>query len=129
VPETTAYSYRDDDGEVPVVDWLRALRRENRKAHAYCVARIRLLAEMEHEMRRPHADYLRDGVYELRTRTGRLNYRVLYFFHGRDVAVLAHGLTKKDAVPDADIERAIQRKKRYEREPERHRHVEELSDG
>ena len=129
MPETTVYFYKDDDGKVPVVDWLKDLRRQDRKAHAYCVARIRLLAEMGHELRRPHADYLRDGVYELRSRSGRVNYRVLYFFHGRDVAVLAHGLTKEDKVPDADIERAIERKKRYERDPAGHRHVEDISDG
>jgi phage-related protein len=84
---------------------------------------------MGHELRRPHADYLRGGIHELRSRVGRVHYRVLYFFHGRDVALLAHGLTKKDAVPEADIERAIQRKERYERDAEAHRHVEEISDG
>ena len=129
MPETVVYFYRDDDGKSPVVDWLKALRRENRKAHAHCVARLRLLAELGHELRRPHADYLRDGIYELRTRAGRVHYRVLYFFHGRDAAVLAHGLTKEDTVPAADIERAIQRKQRYEKSPETHRHVEEISDG
>ncbi len=129
MPATTVYFYKDNDGKVPVVDWLNKLRRENRKAHAYCVARIRLLAEMGHELRRPHADYLRDGIHELRTRTGRVNYRVLYFFHGRDVAVLAHGLTKEGLVPDADIERAIERKRRYERDPEGHRHMEVIDDG
>jgi phage-related protein len=93
------------------------------------VARIRLLAEMGHRLRRPHADYLRDGIYELRTRTGHVNYRLLYFFHGRDVAVLAHGLTKEDKVPEADIERAIQRRQRYEQDPAGHRHLEEIDDG
>ncbi len=129
VPDTAVYFYKDDDGTVPVLDWLKKLRRENRKAHAYCVARIRLLAEMGHELRRPHADYLREGVYELRTRGGRVNYRVPYFFHGRDVAVLAHGSTEEDKVPDTDIERAIQRKKRYEQDPDGHRYLEDTSDG
>lgn len=49
-----------------------------------------------------------------------VNYCILYFFHGQDAAVLAHALTKEDRVPDADIERATQRKRRYEQEPERH---------
>ncbi len=92
--ETNVYFYRDNDGKVPVLDWFKKLQRENRKAYAYCVARIRLLAEMGYELRRPHADYLRDGIYELRARVGRVNYRVLYFFHNRDTAILAHGLTK-----------------------------------
>lgn len=129
MPGTTVYFYKDDDGKVPVVDWLAKLRRENAKAHAYYVARIRLLAEMGHQLRRPHADYLRGGLYELRTRTGRVNYRVLYFFHGRDVAVLAHGLAKEDQVPNSDIERAMERKKRYEQDPEGHRYEEDLDDA
>lgn len=129
MPATTVYFYRADDGSAPVFEWLNDLLRQNRRAHASCVARIRLLAEMGHELRRPHADFLRNGVYELRARAGRVNHRVLYFFHGRDVAILAHALTKEDKVPDTDIERAIERKNRYERNPGRHRYSEDMGDG
>jgi hypothetical protein len=34
-------------------------------------------------------------------------YRLLYFFHGHDVVVLAPALTREDEVPKAGIERAI----------------------
>lgn len=64
---------------------------------------------------------LGDGINELRASSGRVNYRLLYFFHGRDIAIVAHGLTKERAVPKIDIERAVERKRRYEQEPERHR--------
>lgn len=128
MPSTVVYFYADDTGKAPVLEWLRKLLRQNRKAYACCVARIRLLAEMGHELRRPHADYLRDGIYELRTRVGRVNYRVLYFFQGREVAVLSHALTKEDEVPHADIERAVQRKGQYERHPDVHRYREDISD-
>ena len=129
MPSTVVHFYVDDSGKAPVLEWLRKLLRQNRKAFTYCVARIRFLAEMGHELRRPHADYLRDGIYELRTRVGRVNYRVLYFFHGREAAVLAHALTKEEKVPHADIERAVQRKKQYERHPDVHRYYEDISDG
>jgi phage-related protein len=76
------------------------------------VAVIRRLAFLGYELRRPQADYLRDGIYELRAKKGRVNYRVLYFFHGRNAALLAHALTKEDVVPDADIDRALVRKQR-----------------
>jgi hypothetical protein len=36
------------------------------------------------------------------------------------VAILAHGLTKDDEVPDINIERAIGRKKRFEANPKEH---------
>lgn len=74
--------------------------------------------------RRPTADTLRDGIYELRARKGRVNYRLLYFFHGRNVAIVAHALTKEDVVPPADIERALERKKSFEANPEKHTYTE-----
>jgi hypothetical protein len=30
------------------------------------------------------ADYLRDGIYELRPTFGGIHYRILYFFHGHE---------------------------------------------
>ncbi len=68
------------------------------------------LAALGHALRRPEADYLRDDIYELRARRGRVQYRTLYFFHGQRLAGLAHALTKEGQVPPADIERAIRRK-------------------
>jgi len=79
-----------------------------------------MLRQFGHELRRPQADLLRDGICELRAKRGRVNYRLLYFFHGRDVAVLAHSLTKEREVPAADIERAIARKVRFQKAPDAH---------
>ncbi|HUT93819.1 MAG TPA: type II toxin-antitoxin system RelE/ParE family toxin [Thermoguttaceae bacterium] len=121
MPQTEVFFYRDEDGTVPVYAWLQELAAEDRRAAAACIARLRLLEAFGHELRRPHADYLRDGIYELRARRGNVNYRILYFYHGQDVAILAHGLTKKKRVPPADIERAIERKQRYEQAPEEFR--------
>lgn len=56
----------------------------------------------------------------------RVNYRVLYFFHGRNVAVLVHALTKGAEVPAVGIERAIERKTYYENDPHGHTYEEEL---
>src|SRR4051794_33773657 len=98
MPATAVRFYREDDGTIPVRDWLAELVRRDPKAAANCVAVIRRLAEMGHELRRPQADYLRDGIYELRAKRGRVNYRILYFFHGRNVALLTHALTKEDRV-------------------------------
>lgn len=120
MPRTEVVFYRDERGQAPVVEWLRELRRKDRKAYAKCNARIRVLAQLGHELRRPMADYLRDGIHELRIRQGRVNYRILYFFYGQAVAILAHGLTKEDEVPNADIERAIQRKVAFAKDPTRH---------
>lgn len=42
-----------------------------------------------HELRRPEADFLRDGIYELRVSLQGQQYRMLYFFHGKVVAVVS----------------------------------------
>ena len=112
--------YQEADGEAPVVNWLRELLRTNERAWANCRARIELLAQSGHELRRPAADYLRDGIYELHAKQGHVQYRLLYFFHGRQVAILAHSLTKEDKIPVVDIERAIKRKKLFEANPKEH---------
>ena len=98
MPHADVYFYMSGDKTVPVLDWLRQLRQRDRRAYAKCVVRIQRLAQEGHALRRPEADYLRDGIYELRARQGRVNYRILYFFRGQNVVILAHGLTKEDEV-------------------------------
>jgi len=120
VPRTRLVFYKEADGSVPVKEWLEELRRTDRRGFAKCVERIQRLAALGYELRRPHADYLRDGIYELRARRGTVNLRVLYFFHGKDVAVLADGLTKNGKVPKVDIDRAIRRKQALEGDPAKH---------
>lgn len=76
--------------------------------------------ELGHELRRPEADYLRDGIYELRVRFRHTNHRMLYFFFGQQVVVLTHGLVKEREVPPGEIDRAVVRRKRFEEDPESH---------
>jgi hypothetical protein len=49
-----------------------------------------------------------------------VNYRILYFFHGHNVALLAHGLTKEKDIPKAELKRALERKARFEADSEQH---------
>jgi len=66
MPETNVVLYREDDGSVPVLEWLDSLEP---KAVDKCTVRLERLKELGHELRRPEADYPRDGIYELRGRT------------------------------------------------------------
>lgn len=120
MPRTNVYFYLELDKTVPVLDWLQQLRRQDRRGYAKCIVRIQRLAQEGHALRRPEADYLRDGIYELRARQGHVNYRILYFFHGQNVVILAHGLTKEGVLPDTDIERACRRKEAFEKSPQVH---------
>jgi hypothetical protein len=127
MPQTRLFFYQEGD-TVPVYEWLLALREKDRKALANCLAKIRLLAVEGYDLRRPHADYLRDGIYELRAKRGRVNYRILYFFHGQNVALLTHALTKEQRIPASQIDRALERKRRYEKDPSKHRAEVEITE-
>ena len=153
MPSTEVVFYRDDDGTVPVLDWLGGL---SLKARLKCLVRIERLRELGYDLRRPEADLLRDGVYELRVSLNHVQYRILYSFHTesdadrsegpktvsrgsvkhrpkksgqpvvrRTVAVLAHGLVKEGKVPGEEIERALARMRKFAAAPERHTFAEE----
>jgi phage-related protein len=117
MPQTEVVLYQEEDGKVPLVDWLDALPDEARDR---CLARLALLEEKGHELRRPHAENLGGGLYELRTKFYRVNYRILYFFHGRTVAVASHGLAKEGKLPPAEIERAREHRRKFKSDPDRH---------
>jgi hypothetical protein len=52
---------------------------------------------------------------------------MLYFFHDQR-AVISHGLTKEDMVPDREIELAISHRAQFAGDPERHTYKEQ-TDG
>ena len=90
------------------------------KAKVKCRLRIERLRELGHELRRPEADYLRNGIYELRFSLQGIQYRLLYFFYGNAAAVVSHGLVKERAVPHRDIEKAVERMERFNKDPRRY---------
>lgn len=45
------------------------------------------------------------------------------------MAILAHALTREAKLPDADIERAIQRKEAFEKNPKQHTYEEEAENA
>jgi len=114
MPNVEVICFREDDGTVPVLDWLLKLKP---KAQEKCMTRLDRLGALGHELRRPEAEYLRDGIHELRIGFEHVNYRILYFFHGRDAVVVSHGIMKERAVPPIEIERAIRRKAMYNADP------------
>jgi phage-related protein len=117
MPQIEVLIYREDDGTAPLVDWLASLQNEARNR---CLAKLTLLHQQGHELRRPHVENLGNGLYELRVKFFRVNYRMLYFFHGRDAAVVSHGLQKEAKVPPREIELAFDRRKKFLRDPDRH---------
>ncbi|MCG2773434.1 MAG: type II toxin-antitoxin system RelE/ParE family toxin [Desulfobacterales bacterium] len=89
------------------------------KVQDKCLVKIQRLEEQGYELRRPEADSLRDGIHELRVAFRRMQYRMLYFFHGQQ-AIISHGLKKESVVPSKEIDLAVERKARFENDPVKH---------
>jgi phage-related protein len=121
VSRTRVVLYREEDGSCPFLEWFVELPA---KVQDKCYVRLERLREIGHELRRPEADFLREGIYELRVGLQGVQYRILYFFHGAIAAVVSHGLVKERVVPPKEIDRAITRKKRFTANPERHTYEE-----
>jgi phage-related protein len=121
VPRTTVVFYCEEDGSCLFLEWFEKL---NTKAQDKCYLRLERLRELGHELRRPEADYLRDGIYELRVSIQGVHHRILYFFHGRTAAIVSHGLVKERMVPPKEIDRAVKRKMLFEQNPAKHTYEE-----
>jgi Uncharacterized protein conserved in bacteria len=121
MPKTEVILFQEN-GEAPLLEWLDG---QTKKARLKCLKRIERLGELGHELRRPEADLLRDGIYELRVGLSGVNYRMLYFFYGNKAVVISHGLTKERIVPPKEIDLALERKNRFESDPEGHSYQED----
>jgi phage-related protein len=117
VAGTRVVFYQEENGEVPLLRWFDGI---NHKAQDKCRLKLERLRDLGHELRRPEADYLRDGIYELRVSLRGMQYRMLYFFHGRVAAVVSHGIVKEQKVPPKEIDLAVKRKRLFEQAPKRH---------
>ncbi len=111
MPKTRVALYREEDGSCPFIEWFDKLQA---RVQDKCYLRLERLREMGHELRRPEADFLRDGIYELRVSLGGVHHRILYFFHGAMATV----------VPPKQIDHAVERKKRFEANPAKHTYME-----
>jgi len=120
VPRTTVLLFQESDGTIPLLEWMDALLP---KVQDKCMVRIERLEELGYELRRPEADLLRNGIYELRVAFRSVQYRILYFFHGQE-AVISHGLKKESEVPDEEIRMALKRMEMFKNNPRKHTYEE-----
>ena len=117
MPTTKLYVYQESKYDVPLVKWLDSLPN---KVQVKCRTKIERLRQCGAELRRPEADYLRDGIYELRVGFRGRHYRILYPFAGKDIILLSHGVIKEDRVPPVEIDLALQRKINWESFPDKY---------
>ena len=102
------YFFVDARGNSPVKDFINSLSlKEQTKINAY----MDVLKNEANNLRRPMADYIGEGIYELRPG----NHRVFYFFFLREHAVILHAIRKKtDKIPANDLDLCIKRKSEFE---------------
>src|SRR6266567_7903107 len=100
--------YTDADDRSPILEFLRGLNAQQRRK----VGRsIRLLEEQGTALMEPHARYLQDGLWELRTQVGGDAYRCLYFTWTGLRFVILHVFQKKtEKTPKREIETALRRR-------------------
>ena len=100
--------YKTEDGKCPVNDFMKSL---NEKDFAEITKGIEYLKSVGFNIRRPHGDYLRDKIYELRIPILNNETRTLYFFCYETYIVLTNTFIKKtDKVPESEINKAIKYK-------------------
>ena len=96
--------YRTRRGDEPALDYVRAQVKAHRAKIGHALRNLEVLG---HLARRPMADYLGGGLYELRIAAEGHQHRLIYFFHRRTLIVVTSAFLKKDdAVPPEELARA-----------------------
>ncbi len=106
--------YEDEDGSLPVRNWLDSVPDEVR---GKVLARIDLLRAGGPTLDFPYTSQIEGKLREVRLRVGKNRYRVLYFFDETRTAILLHGFTKATAaVEETDKKIGRTRMARHEAE-------------
>lgn len=106
--------YEDEDGTIPVEEFLDELKRRQPKLYKLVLAGLSKLKNSDNHGE-PLTKYIGDGLLELRV--GRKNIaRVVWFYVADRKIILLHGFVKKsDRIPKGDRCKALNRKADYER--------------
>lgn len=104
--------YEKPNGRCPVTDFLDELSLKNDLP--FINRMVDRLSELGPDLKRPHVDYLRDDIWELRVKTRSGKFRFFYFYYAGKTIILSHGYPKKAGkVADSEIDKAIENRKDY----------------
>jgi phage-related protein len=94
-----------DSGRCPTQDFLDKCHPKDELP--YISLEMDYLAEFGNKLGMPHSRILENGIYELRIKVVRKQFRFFYFFFGQSIVVLTHGFLKKSqTTPRHEIEMA-----------------------
>jgi phage-related protein len=115
-------------GDVPALEWLQGLEAGGtaEKEVAGCLCeRIERLGEVGNLLRPPESTKLPPRkLLELRCQARRVQYRLLYGWGGKGLAVLVYGTTKDKEIPKRELDIAERRLAAFKNAPDYHRYPE-----
>ena len=104
--------FKTESGAVPAQEFLDNLPIKLREK---TLRGLVLLQELGPQLRGEETEYIRDGLFELRTKFGSDITRVFYFFFVGQKVVVTNGFVKKSQkTPRREIERALRYKRNWE---------------
>jgi phage-related protein len=108
-PEKTPIRfYRTTTGTEPVLDWMRALERAERRLIGHDLARI----QYGWPIGMPLCRSLGDGLWEMRrSLAGNRIARLIFFFHEQELGLVHAFIKKTRKTPPSDIALAKRRRK------------------
>ena len=110
-PKLDCRFFVSERGNEPVREWLQALPVEAKKEIGSDIQ----LVQWQWPVSKPLVDGLGGGLYEVRTKVDKIQYRVL-FSVAEDTMVLLHGFVKKTRTAPDDIALGRKRQKQVRQE-------------
>ena len=106
--------FENSNGEKPALDFILNIPDQKLKAKVF--RSLKLLETFGNQLSEPDSSYLKDGIFELRTKHGSNIVRTLYFFRKKQIIIVTNSFIKKtQKTPVKEINLAIERKKIYEK--------------
>lgn len=107
--EWTVEFYREENGEQPVLDFVRSFNKSDRIRIGQHIEALRIL---NITARAPLVEPIEGKLWELRIKIDRNAYRMLYFLCTGNIVVFLHGFHKKTRkTPKREIDVAMRRLK------------------
>lgn len=112
IKKLPAIFYRSSSGQEPVREWLKTMSQGEKKTIGEDIAYV----QFKWPIGKPKVDYLKDSIWEVRSRLENRIARVLFAVEDSQM-ILLHGFIKKtQQTPNSDIDLAIKRLKEWKHE-------------
>lgn len=118
MPEIELIFFQEYAGAITFLD---EFKKQPQKLQESILAKLKRVREEGYRVRMPTVEHLEDGLYELRVKSERNNYRILFFFYNQR-AILLPDIHHKDQrkLPRRIIEKALKQKAKFETDPRSH---------